>query len=56
MARTPPGAVRYASTLRLPPHRGQAHTSSANVLRSSPAQSNHGACSFVGSPSVTAKD
>jgi hypothetical protein len=52
MARTPPGAVRYASTLLRPPHLEQAKTSSAKVLRSSPAQSKRGVRSFLGSSTV----
>jgi hypothetical protein len=56
MALTPQAAVRYASTRRLPPHLTQAHTSSANVLRSSPAQSNRGVHSFFGSSTVAAND
>ncbi|AFE07196.1 xylanase/chitin deacetylase family protein [Corallococcus coralloides DSM 2259] len=44
-----PGAVRDASTLLRPPHREQAKTSSANVRRSSPAQSNRGVRSIIDS-------
>jgi hypothetical protein len=49
MARTPPGAVRYASTLSLPPHLPQANTSSAKLRRSSPAQVSPGVRSWGGS-------
>ena len=56
IARTPPGAVSYAISWRLPPQLAQANTSSANVLPSSPAQSNRGVRSFFGSSTVTAID
>jgi hypothetical protein len=56
IARTPPGAVRDASTWRLPPHLTQANTSRANVLRSSPAWSSRGVRSFFGSSTFAAKD
>lgn len=54
--RTPAGAVTSASTFRLPPHRGQANTSSANLLRSSPAQSTRAVLCFLGSSTVAAKE
>ena len=55
MARTPQGAVRYASTRRLPPRLPQANTSSAKLLRSSPAQFSRGVRSWVGSSLVAAR-
>jgi hypothetical protein len=39
IARTPFACFTYANTRRLPPHLTQVNTSTANVLRSSPAQS-----------------
>ena len=53
--RTSVGAVTSASTFRLPPHRGQANTSSAKVLRSSPAQSTRAVLCFLGSSTVAAR-
>jgi hypothetical protein len=49
MARTPPGGLKYASTRRLPPHLTQVNTSTANVQRSNPAQSNRSVLPFFGS-------
>jgi hypothetical protein len=46
MARTPPGAVRYASTRRLLHTKGHANTSSAKGRRSSPAQSSRSVFPF----------
>ena len=54
MARTPLGAVTYASTRRRPPHLTRAKTSSAKVRRSSPAQSTRGVRSFFASAFATA--
>ncbi|RKH41001.1 hypothetical protein D7V93_39085 [Corallococcus llansteffanensis] len=48
-ARTPSGAVRDASTRRLPPHLPHPNTSSAKLLRSKPAPSSCGVPSWVGS-------
>jgi len=56
IAHTPPGAVRDASTWRLPPHLTQANTSRANVLRRSPAQSHRRVRSFFGSSTFAPKD
>ncbi|WNG54654.1 hypothetical protein F0U59_07565 [Archangium gephyra] len=47
MARTALGAVRYASTRRLPPHLTQTNTSKSNVLLSNSAQSTRGVLSFI---------
>ena len=54
IARTPAGAVKYAGTFRLPPHRAQANTSNAKVRRSNPAQSTRGLLTFFGSSTVAA--
>jgi len=54
--RTPVGAVTYTSSLRRPPHRGQANTSRLNVLRTSPAQSSRAVLCFLGSSTVAAKE
>lgn len=55
MERTPCDAVTYASTLRLPPQRGHANTSSAKVRRSSPAQSSPGLRPFFAFSTLPAK-
>ncbi|WP_158623775.1 protease inhibitor I9 family protein [Corallococcus llansteffanensis] len=50
-ARTPPGAVRDASTRRLPPHLPHPNTSSAKLLRSNTAPSSRGVRSCLAAAS-----